>query len=66
MSAYTEGFEAGSRTAKFADSGADRRCPYVTETINARQWQRGYDDGASGRPENPGPLRKAKDRNRAS
>jgi len=35
-------YEEGAAAAR--DPDADQRCPYVTETPEADEWQRGYDE----------------------
>jgi hypothetical protein len=42
--AYVKGFQAARREGPYAEPDADRRCPYMTETEEAKDWQRGYDD----------------------
>jgi hypothetical protein len=44
--AYVLGFQAARREGPYADPDADVRCPYVTETKESDDWQRGFDDAS--------------------
>lgn len=41
---YQDGAGPARRTGKYADPDADIRCPHVTETPEAEEWQSGFDD----------------------
>lgn len=49
--AYKAGYAAGSRTGRFANPNADRRCMYVSPSKEADDWQRGFEDGERDRKE---------------
>ena len=44
--AYVLGFQAARREGPYAGPDADVRCPYETETTEANDWQRGFDDAS--------------------
>ncbi len=44
--AYVDGFQAARREGRYAQVKADVRCPFETDSPEAHEWQRGYDDAS--------------------